>query len=51
MAAWAKDIGSDISFFFSGTGTAHCTGRGEKVLTVPPLPLSEDVEVHIFKLM
>ncbi|MBS0626049.1 MAG: 4-(cytidine 5'-diphospho)-2-C-methyl-D-erythritol kinase [Verrucomicrobia bacterium] len=30
-------FGSDVSFFFS-TGTAYCTGRGEKVNSLPPLP-------------
>lgn len=33
---WAGEIGSDISFFFS-SGTAFCTGRGEKVQSLAPL--------------
>jgi len=37
LLEWAGDIGSDISFFFSG-GTAYCTGRGEIVRPVAPLP-------------
>ena len=45
---WSGDIGSDISFFFS-TGTAYCTGRGEIVTPLAPLPAHDDVEVHIFK--
>jgi 4-diphosphocytidyl-2-C-methyl-D-erythritol kinase len=39
LAAWAGEIGSDISVFFS-RGAAYCTGRGEIVEDVaPPLPL------------
>lgn len=39
LAAWAGEIGSDISVFFS-RGAAYCTGRGEVVQDVaPPLPL------------
>lgn len=37
LSDWAAEIGSDISFFFSH-GTAYCTGRGEKVESLPPLP-------------
>ncbi len=37
LKAWSSEIGSDIPFFFS-QGTAHCTGRGEKVLALPNLP-------------
>ncbi len=37
---WSAEIGSDIPFFFS-TGTAHCTGRGEQVVSKPPLSLKE----------
>jgi len=36
LAAWAAEIGSDVSFFFS-TGTAYCTGRGEQILNQPSL--------------
>ena len=40
LLAWAGEIGSDISVFFS-RGAAYCTGRGEVVEDVPPpLPLS-----------
>lgn len=45
---WSGLIGSDITFFFS-TGTAYCTGRGEIVEPLPPLPCHENVDVHIFK--
>ena len=39
LAAWAGEIGSDISVFFS-RGAAYCTGRGEVVEDgPPPLPL------------
>mmetsp|Transcript_3675 Transcript_3675/g.5031 ORF Transcript_3675/g.5031 Transcript_3675/m.5031 type:complete len:356 (+) Transcript_3675:73-1140(+) len=48
LLLWSGDIGSDISFFFS-SGTAYCTGRGEIVQSLPALPLSDDVEVHVFK--
>ncbi len=37
LALWAAEIGSDVAFFFSN-GTAMCTGRGEKVKNLPPLP-------------
>ncbi|MBA2367491.1 MAG: 4-(cytidine 5'-diphospho)-2-C-methyl-D-erythritol kinase [Candidatus Protochlamydia sp.] len=37
LIQWGSEIGSDISFFFS-KGTAHCTGRGEHVNTLPSLP-------------
>lgn len=38
LSEWGAEIGSDISFFLS-QGTAHCTGRGELVQNLPPLPL------------
>lgn len=31
-----KELGSDVPFFFS-LGRAHCSGRGEKVHSMPPL--------------
>lgn len=37
LAQWASEIGSDISFFFS-QGTAYCSGRGEKLRPLDPLP-------------
>jgi 4-diphosphocytidyl-2-C-methyl-D-erythritol kinase len=37
LQLWAAEIGSDISFFFS-QGTAYCTGRGEIVRNLPPVP-------------
>ncbi len=37
LIEWSGEIGSDISFFLS-RGTAYCTGRGEIVRPLPPLP-------------
>lgn len=37
LAAWSSEVGSDVPFFFS-QGTAFCTGRGEKVQILDPLP-------------
>ena len=37
LIEWSAELGSDISFFFS-RGTAYCTGRGEIIENVPPLP-------------
>lgn len=34
---WGAEIGSDVPFFFSA-GTAYCTGRGELVENLDPLP-------------
>lgn len=48
LKSWSADIGSDITFFFS-TGTAYCTGRGEIVSPLPPLPYSDSTVVHVFK--
>lgn len=36
LKKWAGEIGSDVPVFFSH-GTAHCTGRGERVHHLPPL--------------
>jgi 4-diphosphocytidyl-2-C-methyl-D-erythritol kinase len=33
LKTWAGDLGSDVAFFFS-SGSAYCTGRGEKVENV-----------------
>lgn len=41
-------FGSDISFFFSATGTAFCTGRGEVVDDVHP-GLTCDYPVYVVK--
>lgn len=38
LAAWAGEIGSDISVFF-GSGASYCLGRGEVVQDVTPAPL------------
>ena len=48
MKLWSGDIGSDITFFFS-SGTAYCTGRGEIVTPLKPLPEWESTKVHVFK--
>lgn len=45
LQAWSAEIGSDIPFFFS-CGTAHCTGRGEIVKNLNPLP---SPKIHIVK--
>jgi 4-diphosphocytidyl-2-C-methyl-D-erythritol kinase len=37
LIAWSSEIGSDITFFLSN-GTALCTGRGEIVQELKPLP-------------
>lgn len=37
LVEWGAEIGSDVSFFLSH-GTAYCTGRGEKLLPLAPLP-------------
>jgi len=37
LIEWSAELGSDISFFFS-RGTAYCTGRGEIIENLPPLP-------------
>lgn len=33
LKTWAGEIGSDVAFFFS-SGSAYCTGRGEKIENV-----------------
>ena len=37
LIEWSAELGSDISFFFS-RGSAYCTGRGELIEPVAPLP-------------
>jgi 4-diphosphocytidyl-2-C-methyl-D-erythritol kinase len=37
LRLWASEIGSDVAFFLS-EGTAYCTGRGEILHPLPPLP-------------
>uniref|UniRef100_A0A7S2CPU7 GHMP kinase N-terminal domain-containing protein n=1 Tax=Octactis speculum TaxID=3111310 RepID=A0A7S2CPU7_9STRA len=37
LLEWSKTLGSDATFFMS-EGTAYCTGRGEILTPVPPLP-------------
>jgi hypothetical protein len=34
----STSLGSDATFFLGDTGTAYCTGRGEVVTPLPPLP-------------
>lgn len=48
MQEWSAELGSDVSFFFS-SGTAYCTGRGEEVLSLAPLPDSDNVRVLILQ--
>lgn len=50
LLTWAEDpiIGSDASFFLS-QGAAYCTGRGEIVNPVPPLPMPGDLPVYLVK--
>ena len=35
---WSGALGSDITFFLGPTGSAYCTGRGEILEAVPPIP-------------
>lgn len=37
LIEWSAELGSDISFFFS-RGSAYCTGRGEIIESMLPLP-------------
>jgi len=37
LCEWGSELGSDVSFFLS-SGTAYCTGRGEIVTSLDPLP-------------
>lgn len=48
MQAWAAEIGSDISFFFS-SGTAYCTGRGENIESLGAMADSEKLRVLVLK--
>lgn len=40
LQAWSSELGSDIPFFFS-YGIAYCTGRGECVENLSPLPVQK----------
>lgn len=46
LVEWSGDLGSDITFFLS-EGTAYCTGRGEIMTPVDPLP--DGTKVYIVK--
>lgn len=50
LLEWAEDpiIGSDASFFLS-EGTAYCTGRGEIVTPLPPLPVAPGTPIYLVK--
>lgn len=37
LIQWGGEIGSDVAFFLS-EGTAYCTGRGDVLQVLPPLP-------------
>lgn len=37
LVAWGGTLGSDVAFFLS-SGTAYCTGRGEILKSLEPLP-------------
>ncbi len=37
LIKWAGELGSDVAFFLSH-GTAYCTGRGECIRPIAPLP-------------
>ncbi|RMZ52798.1 hypothetical protein APUTEX25_000917 [Auxenochlorella protothecoides] len=48
LLAWSGEIGSDISVFF-GSGCSYCTGRGEVVQDVRPVPLSTNTPLLLVK--
>jgi len=48
LKVWSGAIGSDITFFFS-SGTAYCTGRGEIVTPLQPLPASTSAVLDVYK--
>lgn len=50
LLKWSEDpvMGSDASFFLSD-GTAYCTGRGEIVEPVGPLPVPADQPLYLVK--
>lgn len=37
LQEWGAELGADVPFFLSG-GTAYCTGKGEKIFPLSPLP-------------
>jgi 4-diphosphocytidyl-2-C-methyl-D-erythritol kinase len=45
LLEWSKGLGSDATFFMS-QGTAFCTGRGEVLTPLAPLPATD---LYIFK--
>jgi 4-diphosphocytidyl-2-C-methyl-D-erythritol kinase len=50
LMQWGDDpiIGSDATFFLSH-GAAYCTGRGEIVTPVAPLPIPADKSIYLVK--
>lgn len=48
LKVWSGAIGSDITFFFT-SGTAYCTGRGEVVTPLQPLPDCGSAVVDVYK--
>lgn len=45
LQQWSAELGSDVPFFFS-CGTAYCTGRGEKVRNLAPIPLEQELFIY-----
>ena len=41
LIEWSGELGSDITFFLGESGSAYCTGRGEIIDPVQPLPTEE----------
>ncbi len=37
LQKWGEELGADVPFFLS-SGTAYCTGKGEKIFPLSPLP-------------
>lgn len=44
LMEWGATLGSDVAFFFS-SGCAYCTGRGEKLESLPPMDLPVKVTI------
>lgn len=44
LMEWGAELGSDVAFYFS-LGSAYCSGRGEKVFSVPSLKQKEPLTI------